>query len=181
MTARLAQCLRCKAFTLLDTSGPVHWAADVSPLDQQGYLAAVVGRLALYAIEKRPDGSLKGRAASPGVVVPQWGPEGAQNGVQRLHGEHPCPVKDQRPVKPVGPPEAPPATPGAPEAGSHPHAAPAAAPPAPEPRSRAATANPRLSSYPVCGTCRRNIKHGEIYWGIQHGADWKWAEHEICP
>lgn len=163
---------------MLDTTGPVHWACAVAPLDQVGYVAALTGRLELYALSKGPGGSLRGRGVSPGVVVPAWSPQGVQDGVERLHVGHPCPVKDQRPVNvTVGPPKAP-ATPGAPADGFRPQAAHvygASSSKAAEP------ANHHLSSaYPVCGTCRRNIKHGELFTGIQHGAVWKMAEHEKC-
>lgn len=183
VNARLAQCLRCKAYTLLDTSGPVALAVDIAPLDVNAYRDALLGGVGRYRVQKRQNGATKLLAAPLGAPVsfdPASGAQIATDGF--VHGEHEHEAMHQRPVAVVVPGKASaPATPGAPPAGSRPLAAHVYAARGPATRSPATTATHHLSNaYPVCGTCRRNIKAGEIYVGVQHGPLWIWAEHEEC-
>ncbi len=181
--ADLAQCARCQTFTLLDKTGPVAVAVDLKPLDIQSYRDALMGQIGLLWVEKAADGTSKRLRAHKTGSRPVWDENGAQIGPQPLHAEHGCPASSQRVVKTIDPKGSAPVTPGAPPAGSRPLAAHVYAERGPATRSPAASATSRLSSaYPVCGTCGRNIKAGQIFTGVQHGNSWQWAEHEgKCP
>lgn len=179
--ADLAQCGRCRAFTLLDKTGPVPLAVDFMAAGRDGYIAALLGRVSLYGVQKRQNGATRLLAPSAGNAPPTFTPEGVQTGTPPLHVEHSCPASVQRVVKATSPKDSAPATPGAPPDGSRPLAAHVYAARGPATRSPAATATHHLSdAYPVCGTCRRNVKSGEMYTGVQHGNKWIWAEHERC-
>lgn len=179
--AELAQCGRCRAFTLLDKTGPVAVAVDFMPLGAVGYVAALSKGGDLYGVLKRQSGAMAVRLVARGVVIPAWGSTGLQEGAERLHVEHGCPASVQRVVKATNPKDSAPVTPGAPKAGSRPLAAHVYAERGPATRSPATTATHHLSrAYPVCGTCQRNIPNGKLFTGVQHGPVWIWAECENC-
>lgn len=182
MTAELAQCGTCKAFTLLDQGGPYAVAVDITPLDGTTYAAAIIGGVGLHWVETLPRGGYRRLPRPPGGTGPSFDATGAQSGAQRLHAEHQHPARRSRPVKATqGPPPAS-ATSGAPRDGNRPQAARADAAPGPGRPSHATPATPRPTDlYPRCGTCQRYIRQGEPFWGIQHGHNWISAEHEECP
>lgn len=188
--AGLAQCRRCQAWTLLDKAGPVPVAVDVTPLDVVGYRDTLLGAVGRWWVEKRQNGATRLRPAPLGSPGPRFAPSGAQvplegvtTGIESaIHAEHGHAARDQRVVKPTDPKGSAPAMPGAQGAGSRPQTAHVYAARGPATRSAAtpATARP-FDPYARCGTCRRTIRRGEIYWGIQHGSVWIMAEHERCP
>lgn len=181
---RLAQCLRCKGYTLLGDDNGLAFAVDVAATDRDGFVAAVMGARATWDVRKAPGRPLKGRGRGLGSPAPTFTPEGAQEAVQgvSVHVEHGCGAgpKDQRPLKVDAGKASRPATPGVSRAGSPPPAAPAGAARGRDSRSPATPATRRPSDG-RCGTCSRPIRDGETYWGIQHGHLWIYCEHEECP
>lgn len=181
---RLAQCLKCKGYTLLGNDRGLPIALDVTELDAARFGVAYTAGAYLYAVEKGQNGASRGRAVRATALELEWTPEGRLRG---LHGFHEsCPVREQRPVNltPAGKAPAP-ATPGAPGAGPLPTPAPASKPPASPP---AASASPRPSdgvrSSDVlgrCGICGRRVQPGQPYWSITHGRDWVDGQHVECP
>lgn len=176
MKARLAQCLRCKAYTLLG-AGVVDVAVDVAPLGRDGYIGAVVRRDVLYSVEKRQNGGQELLAAPPGSLVPSWDESGAQAGTQRLHAEHGCAARHQRPVSATAGPPSAPATPGGHRGGNHQPDAPEGAP---RPSSRATHVIRPPSKPTRCGICDKMIVAGQSWWGFEHSTT-VYAEHEECP
>lgn len=179
MKMRLAQCLKCRAYTLLGDDRVMAVAVGVAAADRETYIATVLRRGALVAVEKRPDGALKGRTVAVGTVEPSWDENGAQTGAQRLHVEHEHPARDQRPVavNDAGPRQAP-ATPGKAWAGSPPPAAHVAGAAARPCRAPSAT---HLRSRPVrCDVCNRVIADGEPRFEIRYET-YAWGVHEECP
>jgi hypothetical protein len=181
---RLAQCLRCKAYTLLDTDGPVAVAVDVAPVDRDAYVASLVGRT-LYDVTRVPGRPPRLRSRPRGTPSPSFDASGAQRGAESfVHREHGCGAgaKDQRPVSAAtAGKDSRPATPGASRAGNPPRDALAAVASERAHPSRAPYASPRPSEQPVrCDACDRIIDQKQPFTGIHHGR-WVWAEHEECP
>ncbi|MFF5973706.1 hypothetical protein ACFY7C_19475 [Streptomyces sp. NPDC012769] len=186
---RLGQCNRCEQYVFLAMSSGVKSAADVAAADRDAYIAAVIaGRRSFDLLEQagRPHKLLTRRLGSP---APLFDPEGAQAGAEgrrRVLVEHGCGGRAQNMVTfrevEQGPPQAP-VTRGAHRGGSHRepvHASGLYVEELPRP-SRVGRANRRLSeSTPRCDVCSEYIRDGEMYWGIQLGAEWKYAAHEEC-
>ncbi|WP_432112835.1 hypothetical protein [Streptomyces sp. S1] len=185
---RLGQCNRCRAYVFLANSSGVKSAADVAPADRGAYIAATLdGRRLFDLVEQagRPQRLLTRRLGSPAPVYDASGAQTAAEGRRPVLVEHGCGGHAQNMLTfqevAQGPPRAP-AMPGERRGGNR-HA------PVHEsgltveeiPRSPARPATRRLSeATPKCDVCSRYIRKGEIYWGIQHGARWVYAEHEEC-
>ena len=183
----LAQCPRCRQYTLAGDDGGFAVAVDVAPMGRDAYIAGLMGGVELYRVDSVPGRPSLARTWSPGGKDPSFDDSGAQRGTEGLlHRAHGCgaPAKSQKAVSVAsGPPQAP-ATPGAGKAGSHQPAAPvsgAGAAPCPSP---VPPATRRLSSPPVlgpCNICGRRVQPGQSYWSITHGRDWVDGGHEECP
>lgn len=183
---KLAQCLRCKGYTLLGEDMGLAFAVDVAAVDRDAYIDAVVRRLGLYDVRKASGRPSKARTRSLASPAPSFTPEGAQEAAQDVlvHREHGCgaAARDQRPVKVDAGKASRPATPGVSRAGSPPPAARAGAARGRDSRSPATTATRRLSDRGVrCNVCRRLIdQEADEFTGIYYER-WIWAVHEKCP
>lgn len=184
---KLGRCNRCQAYVFLAMSSGVRSAADVAPADRDGYVAALVDGRRTFGLAKaagRPSKLLVRRLGDP---APSFDAGGRQAGTQRfVLVEHGCGGRARNMLTfeevPQGPHQAR-VTPGGRSGGIHQPDVPAGPQTAAQSfRSPAPPATPRPSDpYPSCGTCRRYVKPGELYWGIQHGTVWIYCEHEECP
>jgi hypothetical protein len=179
-------------------SGGTRAAADVAPATRDAYIAALIdGRRTFWLTTQagRPHKLISRMLASPAPVFDSQGvqeapraPHGAATATRQTYVEHGgCGSNARNAValdytEAEAPKASAHATPGAPWAGR----------PQPDahglrvesiPRSPAAPATRHHSeaAYAKCGICDRYMKPGDIYWGIQHGVTWIYAEHEECP
>lgn len=190
--ARLAQCPRCKTYTLVDERHGVRLAVDIAPVDAVAYGNAIAVGVELYWVQKRQNGGMGALSRYSGTPRPSWGPGGLQEGIQRLHAEHSCgaPARDMVILNVTPPKNSAPATPGAPKDGSRPKPAPAGATPGQGRPSPAGYATGHLSddlggfrppTRPTrCGICDQMITPGQAWWGFEHSTT-VYAEHEECP
>lgn len=179
-TPKLAQCNRCQGWVYLAEASGIRSAADVAAVDRTAYISALTQGRRLFRLVEAAGKPHRLLSVRPACLDPSFDENGRQTGAQRLLAEHGCGGHAMNAVRftelAAGPPSAP-ATRGSHRGGPHQPPAPAGkarpSPPAPSashPRSRA-----------DCGTCRRPIKPGEPFTGVQHGHLWIWAEHEECP
>lgn len=187
---RLATCHRCGTYVFLAHSSGVGTAADPAPATQDAYIQALVGGRRTFWLMTQAGRPHRLLTRRPQSTAPTFDPGGAQTGTQGREvlvehgcGGHTLDMNTFTEVAQSPPPAR--VTPGRHTGGPHQPAAPGfhidwskvGEPPSP---AKPATPHPS-SPYPRCGVCRRNIKHGEIYIGIQHGPIWIWAEHyEAC-
>lgn len=182
--AKLAQCPRCQAYTLVAERYGVAVAVDVAPTDALGFGVAVASGVELYWAQNEPGQPARVLGRRSAAENPSWGPGGSQTGTQRLHAEHSCgaSARDMIIVQVAAPKGSAPATPGAAAAGSHQRAAPVAGAPAPGGPSPATSATHRRSEpRGRCGICGKPVHPGVLSWSITHGGDWIYGEHEECP
>jgi hypothetical protein len=178
---KLAQCRRCQAYTLLGGDA-VAVAVDIVPVTQQRLAECIVERIGLFWVKAGKNGTQKLSGAFQRGQRPEWGPNGAQIGVQRVYAEHWHLAREQQLVEvpKASDPCPAPVTPGGPRDGSRHPNAPAGATGAPERPSRAAHATPLLSRPFRCSICDHVIEPGEDYNSIEFGT-WHWACHMECP
>ena len=156
--AKLAQCPRCKAPTLVAERQGYRIAIDIAPVDALGFGVAVAGGIELYWAQNEPGQPSRVLGRRSAAENPSWGPGGSQTGSQRLHAEHSCgaSARDQV-ILNVQRPLSAPVTPGSPRGGLLPPDAPAGATAAPQRPSRA-TSVIRPPSRPTrCGICDKMI------------------------
>lgn len=181
--ARLAQCVRCKAISLVDNADGIALAVDVAPVDALGFGVAVASGCRLWWVENEPGRPARVVGALRSGRNPSWGPGGSQTSIQKLHVEHGCgaPHTDHRILPVNAPKDSAPATPGAAGAGNRRPAAPGARAQAPGSRSPATPATPRRSEpRGRCGICNRPIHPGVEWWGFTYGNEFVYGEHVEC-
>lgn len=167
--------------------------ADPAPLDQQGYVAALLAGRTTYDLMEQAGRPHKLFTRSQSSRAPDWSPEAVRRPILASHA---CGTRGINSAKveatPVGPPSAP-VTPGGSMGGPHPVAARAGALNpgqttvnrlrrnlalhATSPRSEPVPDTELVM--PRCGACKRRIRKGQPYWGIHH-VKWVYAEHEEC-
>jgi hypothetical protein len=169
MKIQPGQCKRCKAVIYLVREAGITWTADMTPLDAQTVIQALVGGREIYAV------SLDGKQLkpAPGHLVKSWLSDG-----RTIVASHPCPTavagallsaveKAGREVVPgKGPgPSVPPKN-----RSSGPLRSSATAPTAEHPGSR-----------PTCDGCSQPCADG-TYASIDLGDLTVWAHHvDTCP
>lgn len=185
--ADLAQCGRCNGYTILGEYAGMKVVVDVEPATRDTNIAAILGGIGRYRVEKGQKGPSRVVPAPLGTPVSFEEPTGAQKGAESLvHIEHGCPATASKALKLATRPPSALVTPGGHSGGPHQPDAPAGAAgraPAAGP-SRASSATPRRSETRrrlVCDVCDQLIIEGlGEYTAIECGR-FCWAVHEECP
>ena len=97
----LAQCPRCRQYTLAGDDGGFAVAVDVAPMGRDAYIAGLMGGVELYRVDSVPGRPSLARTWSPGGKDPSFDDSGAQRGTEGLlHRAHGCgaPAKSQKAV-----------------------------------------------------------------------------------
>ena len=185
MKIKPGQC-KCGATVHLVEEAGMKWVGDVTPLDAQEAVAALVAGRELYRIRYVGSTPTNLSTAKPDVLKAlASAPVGDRPEVVQSHG---CPTNAVRALLPASQRGG---GPGAPKA----HRSPSVAPSRPSSgASRSSetvpTADPRPSSAqphrgassadPSCDRCGRVCRPG-TYWGFEYAGQVTYAEHADCP
>lgn len=178
MIAKLATCTRCNKIIYLAEEVGLRWTADLTPLDAQAALQALVDGKEVYSVTQ-PGNRLQ--TAKPDVLK-ALRERGTTEGPVVVASHSSCPggaARVLRPSQEGGQGNGPATPPKASAAPSRPLSGPLTTS---STRQTAQDAGRRTSSHPVCDTCGVKISDDEQMVGIQLGELYVYANHaERCP
>lgn len=167
MNLRTGTCSKCRGLVLLGETNGTKVAVDLTPVDAQEAVRAVLGGRQVYR--------LRIGASGPQSLTVHRGTL-PQDGTPIL-ADHPC--GSTAGYKAVRTPEVTSDPKEAPAAPRTPSPAPVTDSPAPGART---AVRPRTEHLPACGLCGVRLTPEVPYVAAQLGATYVWAEHsEACP